>query len=192
MNYWLQMQVLEENNSRHAKQGEAPTTSVTSSKSRIWNFLAKVKPHMDRFFWLKSKMPFIPVYILQILPYTSRHESSWHKEHFEAILQILSTYCTHWMKFLCTQLNKSKMSMKEVRKIYFLQISRFQPGFTLNSLGYCKLTKVWWAVIRPTITCRRDSSEWQDWSILTLLRDKTGAFWHPGSPEIACLTVQVS
>lgn len=33
----------------------------------------------------------IPVHIFKILPYTSSHESSWHKEHFEAILQILST-----------------------------------------------------------------------------------------------------
>lgn len=33
------------------------------------------------------------------------------------------------------------------------------------------------------ITCRKDSS---------VLRDKTGAFQHSGSPEIACLTVKVS
>lgn len=43
---------------------------------------------------LKSKMPFIPVRNFKILLYASSHESSWHKELFEAILQIL-VYLVH-------------------------------------------------------------------------------------------------
>lgn len=71
------------------------------------------------------------------------------------------------------------MSMKQVKKIYYKSAgSNLAPLPTPWDTGNSQRSDD-----QALITCRKNSS---------VVRDKSGAFRHSGSPEIARLTVKVS